>query len=413
MGHERLLDGGAPTGAGLAARLAADADALDQELAEIELLVGQARTEAARHEQKRAQAAERLGGPPAKGDAKALATGYEQLVTLTRRAVLMEAQVEVLEGKRKALARHRDALRSVAALVDAAGVAASAEVAPGPEADAAAEAGAAARAPATAVGLPPTLSREVLAAQEDLRREIARALHDGPAQSLTNITLQSQILARILARDPGKAAAELDLLVRMVQQTLDATKRFIFDVRPMVLDDLGLVPTLRRATRERGRTAQVPVELEILGQERRLPMELESALFRILDEALAGYLAQSPDRVTLRLDWTDNALDARVTADRAAPDAPAPGDDELSADAPAGDEVPEALARMIEDRRASRAAAVEAARVAALVTLPASVRREIVERAATIDATLEFRDEGSEMRIVVPLPEPDEPTAGG
>src|SRR3989304_784754 len=55
----------------------------------------------------------------------------------------------------------------------------------------------------------------------------------------------------------------------MVQHTLEATKTFIFDVRPMVLDDLGIVPTLRRAARDRGRVAQIPVEFDSVGQGRR------------------------------------------------------------------------------------------------------------------------------------------------
>jgi hypothetical protein len=80
--------------------------------------------------------------------------------------------------------------------------------------------------------------------------------------------------------DPAKAGHEVRQLVAMVQQTLEATKSFIFDVRPMVLDDLGLVPTLRRAARERGRRAGVPVEFDSMGQDRRLPMDLESGLFR-------------------------------------------------------------------------------------------------------------------------------------
>ncbi len=122
-------------------------------------------------------------------------------------------------------------------------------------------------------------------------------MHDGPAQSLTNIVLQAQIVERLLERDPSRARSELQLLVSMVQQTLDATKSFIFDVRPMVLDDLGLVPTLRRAARDRGQRAHVPVEFESLGQDRRLPMEVESAVFRILDEALAAYLSLTPERI--------------------------------------------------------------------------------------------------------------------
>ncbi len=83
----------------------------------------------------------------------------------------------------------------------------------------------------------------------------------------------------------------------MVQTTLEATKSFIFDVRPMVLDDLGLVPTLRRAARDRGRRAQIVVDFDSLGTDRRLPMELESGLFRMIDEALAGYLETAPRRV--------------------------------------------------------------------------------------------------------------------
>src|SRR5436189_6217632 len=90
--------------------------------------------------------------------------------------------------------------------------------------------------------------------------------------------------------DPEQARGEIRLLMSMVQQTLEATKSFIFDVRPMVLDDLGLVPTLRRATRDRGRRAQVQVEFESLGGDRRLPMDVESTVFRILDEALGAEL---------------------------------------------------------------------------------------------------------------------------
>ena len=79
----------------------------------------------------------------------------------------------------------------------------------------------------------------------------------------------------------------------MVQRTLEATKTFIFDVRPMVLDDLGLVPTLRRVARDRSRRAQVPVEFDSLGTDRRLPMELESAVFRIVDESVAALTADA------------------------------------------------------------------------------------------------------------------------
>src|SRR6185503_16278242 len=120
---------------------------------------------------------------------------------------------------------------------------------------------------------------------------------------------------RLMSRDPEGARNEVRLLMSMVQQTLEATKNFIFDVRPMVLDDLGLVPTLRRAARDRGRRAHVPVEFDSMGADRRLPQDVESTVFRVLDEALGAYLGLGPERVTLRLDWTEE-LEARLPAER-------------------------------------------------------------------------------------------------
>src|SRR5450759_2795946 len=275
-----------PAGLALVAELQADLATLDRELAEIDMLVGQARAEATRHEQKRAQAAERVGGVDRKADHKEVVDAYASLVALTRRAILMEAQVDLLDGKRRALARHRAAIADIEGRIE--------RLAAGD--DAAGTTPAADDEGGLSPSLSPSLSRVVLTAQEDLRREIARAMHDGPAQSLTNIVLQAQIVERLLDRDPTRSKDELHALVQMVQQTLDATKSFIFDVRPMVLDDLGLVPTLRRAARDRGRRAHIQVEFESLGTDRRLPMDTESAVFRIMDEALAAYLAQSPER---------------------------------------------------------------------------------------------------------------------
>jgi two-component system sensor histidine kinase DegS len=401
-------------GDSLAAKIRADLETLARELKEIEMLVGQVKAESARHEQKRAQAAERVAAPGPRAEGAELREAYAQLVTLTRRAVVMEGQAELLEAKRKSLVRHRAALEEVAVaatgqaiLVAPVGEAPAGEAPVGeaPVGEAPAGETLMIEAPKGAADgaepIPPTLSRVVLSAQEDLRREIARAMHDGPAQSLTNIVLQVQIVERLLDRDPSAARGELHLLVSMVQQTLDTTKSFIFDVRPMVLDDLGLVPTLRRAARDRGRRAHVPVDFDSLGQDRRLPMEIESAVFRILDEALGAYLALGPERMQIRLDWTDE-LDARVGAQRS----PAYPTDEPLPAVPT-DDVPDALKQMMQDRHDTRAATVTAAEVAAVIVLPAATRRDLGERASSIGATVEVLAGGGEVRLVVPLPEAD------
>jgi two-component system, NarL family, sensor histidine kinase DegS len=373
----------------LAARLTSDLIVLDRELTEIDMLVGQTKAEATRHEQKRVQLAERLSaaGPT---DPKELSDAYGQLVTQTRRAAVMEAQVEILEGKQRALLRHRNAIAAVAEAVS--GMPAVAFVPPArPESldDGIDD--------AQPGGRTPGLSRVVMTAQEDLRREIARQMHDGPAQSLTNIVLQTSIVERLMDRDPDSAKGELRLLVAMVQQTLDATKNFIFDVRPMVLDDLGVVPTLRRMARDRGRRAKIPVEFDSLGHDRRLPMEMESTVFRILDEALAAYLALAPDKVQLRLDWTEE-LEARLIAEKA----PVLPDDDLP-EVPTGN-VPDALKQMIQERHDAHDAAVVAAKAAAIVELPAATRRDVAERAAAVGGRTEILGGGAELRLLVKLP---------
>ncbi|OGO55582.1 MAG: hypothetical protein A2Z32_13940, partial [Chloroflexi bacterium RBG_16_69_14] len=354
----------------LSGRMADDLARLDTELGEVDLLVTQARTEAARHETRRVAAADKLSAATAAAESAGgtmeptvAAELNAQLVLLTKRAALMESQVDVLDGKRRALGRYRDAL---AANIEALGAFGDLPAAAGRS-----------NADDDAGGVPPAVSRLLLDAQEDLRREIARAMHDGPAQSLTNIVLQAQIVERLVEQDPTRASAEVRQLVAMVQQTLEATKTFIFDVRPMVLDDLGLVPTLRRAARERGRRADVPVEFESLGADRRLPMDLESGLFRILDEAVAAYLSARADRVVLRLDWSDQ-VEATVSASRAAAEVRSDSMPEATADK----DLPPALAAMMEDRRADARDAIEAARREAIVALPPSTWREIQGRAS-------------------------------
>ena len=380
----------------LAGRLADDLVKLDGELGEVDSLITQARSEATRHEGRRAAAAEKFEALTPDGDPKERLDQTAGLVTLTRRAALMETQVDVLEGKRRALARYRDALVEYLAAIGGLDPAMAV-----PTAAASAEAGLDGAGDDDAP-LPAAVSRLVLGAQEDLRREIARAMHDGPAQSLTNIVLQAQIVERLVQRDPTSAADEVRQLVGMVQHTLDATKSFIFDVRPMVLDDLGLVPTLRRATRERGGRAGIAVEFDSMGQDRRLPMDLESGLFRMLDEALAAYLGAAPDRVSLRLDWAEQ-LEARVAATRAVAEPRRTSHVDLPAPE-AGKDLPPALATMFEERLEDERQAAQAAIRESIVALPAANWREIQGWASSIGVMAELLSDGSELRLVAEIP---------
>jgi two-component system, NarL family, sensor histidine kinase DegS len=398
----------------LAGQLVAEAAAVQSEIDEIELLINQARTEAARHESRRTLAADKLAAAAEKlavaagGTSKDVADLANQLVNVARKAALMEAQIDLLEGKRKSVARLHEAIVAHATEIRTLGVgetAMGAAMARAPRPGESTATDGNAQRSMEALGelveagsMPPAVSRLVLSVQEDLRREIARQMHDGPAQSLTNIVLQAQIVERTLAKDPAAAGPEVHGLIAMVQRTLDATKTFIFDVRPMVLDDLGLVPTLRKASRDRGGRANVKVEFESVGVDRRLPMELESGLFRIVDEALAAHVAGKPETLSLRMDWTDK-LEIELTAGKTPAPVAAP---DVTAD---GVDMPPALAAMVEERRATQRAAVEEARLAALARLPERLWREVSGRAETLGIEAELLDEGARLKLMVKLPE--------
>jgi len=373
----------------IAERARREVDLLTREIGEIELLVNQARTEATRHEQKRSQAADKL--KPAEPEDGEEVDQAAQLLALTKRSAIMESQVDVLEGKLKILTRFKESLRRYSAELDRASMGGAVPQHTSDKLD-------------VNTPLPPAVSRLVLAAQEDLRREIARAMHDGPAQSLTNIVLQAQIVERLLDRDPSQAKAEIGQLVGMVQHTLEATKAFIFDVRPMVLDDLGLVPTLRRVARDRGRRSQTPIEFESYGTDRRLAMDVESALFRIIDETLTGFIGCHPDRVSIRLEWATDKTEARISARREGVeeveepvvDEPAPQDKRGKNQER---EIPAALKLMIDETRAAKV--TRAARATQSLALPANTWREVQQRADTIGATAELIDQGREVVLIL------------
>lgn len=280
----------------LVEELAADQATLDRELAEIELLLRQAGTEAERHEARRVKAEESVRALERNDPHGALPEARSALINQTRRGTLMEAQLDVLGGKQRALQRYRDRLAQIVPVMRDAGFGSGSDAIAQPE-----------RGPS-----------EDLAAQEELRRDIARQMHDGPAQSIANIALQAHVVQRLFEREPEHAQAELAELVRMVEQALNAIKEFIFDVRPMVLDDLGLVPTLRRSSLERGRRAGIAVRFESGGADRRLASDVESALFRVIDDAMAGYLSGAPAELAVKLDWTAQNVTATIQASTAA-----------------------------------------------------------------------------------------------
>lgn len=130
------------------------------------------------------------------------------------------------------------------------------------------------------------MATRVIKAQEEERKRVAREIHDGPAQSLANLVLRTEICERLLAQDIDEALKELGELKKTAKGSLTELRRIIFDLRPMALDDLGLVPALRRYLEDLRDRLGLPVELVILGEEVRLDLNQEVTLFRLAQEAV-------------------------------------------------------------------------------------------------------------------------------
>jgi len=128
----------------------------------------------------------------------------------------------------------------------------------------------------------------IVEAQEVERQRLARQIHDGPAQSLTNFILQAEICQRLFDRDPSRAAAELNNLKTAASATFQKVRDFIFELRPMMLDDLGLAPTVQRYVNSFKSKSGVEVTLQLYGEDQRLEPHTEVTLFRAVQELL-GY----------------------------------------------------------------------------------------------------------------------------
>jgi len=135
----------------------------------------------------------------------------------------------------------------------------------------------------------PMASVEMLVnAQETERQRLSRQMHDGPAQALSNFILQAEIAMRLMDVDAGQARDELNNLKTSAMSTFQKVRNFIFELRPMMLDDLGLVPTVRRYSDAFKEQAGLDVGVTVTGNERRLEPYLEVMLFRAIQELLGN-----------------------------------------------------------------------------------------------------------------------------
>ena len=157
----------------------------------------------------------------------------------------------------------------------------------------------------------------VLDGQEEERLRLARELGDGPAQAISNLMLQLEVCRQVLKYDPDGAQREFDALQAMLANTLRATRRLLAYIRPLALDDLGVVEMLRRDLAELAHERGVAVSVHAaLGG--TLPKYLQAPLFRLVRGAAVAVLAlEQPGTLTITLQSDAEQVAAQLDAEGA------------------------------------------------------------------------------------------------
>ncbi len=241
-----------------------------REIRDIKLTLSQSRTELDKLTQRNAQVAAQLRQmqPNLENMPRAdIKAAYDAAQDAQQRLFAMRGQVERMQADLGNLERLAEYLRKTIATLE--------EAAP-------------ASKPARAVaGEKPMIAR-IVEAQETERQKLSRQIHDGPAQALSNFVLQSEIAMRLFEKDPNLARTELANMKTAATATLQKIRDFIFDLRPMMLDDLGLVPTVKRYVDAFKDKTGIAATLTVTGVERRLESVREVMIFRGVQELLGN-----------------------------------------------------------------------------------------------------------------------------
>ncbi|HZG80366.1 MAG TPA: histidine kinase [Brevibacillus sp.] len=158
---------------------------------------------------------------------------------------------------------------------------------------------------------------KVIQAQEEERKRVAREIHDGPAQSMANVVLRSEIVEKMLKNERVlEAQMELHELKEMVRMSLADVRRIIFDLRPMALDDLGLVPTLQKYIRTCEERMETSIDLVVFGVEPTLRSSVKAAIFRLVQECLNNVEKHAKAKsVQVKLEFVQDSLSLVVKDD--------------------------------------------------------------------------------------------------
>ncbi|HHY72107.1 MAG TPA: sensor histidine kinase [Bacillus bacterium] len=157
------------------------------------------------------------------------------------------------------------------------------------------------------------ITHSIFQAQEKERKLISRELHDGIGQSLFGILIQADIIKSV-PKNKEEMETHLDKLQLMIKQTIEDVRNLSSVLRPSTLDDHGLITTLKNFIRDLGNQFGMQINITYKGSNERLPSTVETALYRIAQEALINAVKySSAERIDIVLDVDKNANQISLT----------------------------------------------------------------------------------------------------
>ena len=160
------------------------------------------------------------------------------------------------------------------------------------------------------------LLEKIITAQEDERKRVARELHDMVGQALTGLSLTLGSAEAEVGRDPERMRERLEALRATTSAAIEDVRRLIADLRPSVLDDLGLIQALGWYVENYLEKAGIETVAATSGSDVDVPAHLQTALFRVLQEAITNIIKHSQaQNVSIRLDFAESTISGEVRDD--------------------------------------------------------------------------------------------------
>jgi two-component system sensor histidine kinase DegS len=267
----------------------AELDDTNRALKEITLMLTQSRVEVGKLTSRNAAVTahlQQVQGQIDKIPIEEVRTTYDTAMDAQQRLFVMRGQLEKLQGDQAHLERYMGMLERLKNAVSAGGV----------------NGGKSDRGGISSVEM-------LVNVQEAERQRLSRQMHDGPAQALSNFILQTEIAVRLFDVDAAQARNELGNLKVAAMSTFQKIRNFIFELRPMMLDDLGLAPTILRYAAMFKEQAGVEVSVTVTGSERRIEPYVEVMVFRAMQELLSNAVHQNQaNLVKIQLDMGDTLI---------------------------------------------------------------------------------------------------------